>query len=69
MGPGTHVGEARPRCTDSQAPQSCLLVRSQKSTAYDGSNPGRSAAALGNAHVHSMRVAVGDSGVSRCDIT
>ena len=32
-GPGEASGEASPRCTDSQAAQSCRLVRSQKSTA------------------------------------
>ena len=32
-GPGEACGEASPRCTDSHAAQSCLLVMSQKSTA------------------------------------
>ena len=40
-GPGRKCGLARPRCTDSQAAQSCRLVRSQNSTA-----PGAATAAV-----------------------
>ena len=55
-------GLVRPRCTDSQAAQSWRLVRSQKSTAYDGSKPGRSATSRGNAHEHSTNVRSSESG-------
>ena len=51
---GEHSGRERrmrePRCTDSTTARSCRFVRSQKSTAYDGSNSGASTASGANSH-------------------
>jgi hypothetical protein len=69
IGPGVHSRAVRPRWTPWQASQSCRLVMSQKSTAYEGSKSSRCADVCGNAHVHSMRVAPGPSGVSLCVMT
>ena len=58
--PGTKCGEATPRCTDSTAAQSCRFVRSQKSTANEGSNPGRCMASGGNSHSQTTLVRDGE---------
>src|SRR5207342_1754982 len=65
-GPGRKCGDCSPRCTDSQAAQSCRLVMSQNSTA-----PGAPAAAAEGSvsHEHSTQVRPGASGTIRCVIT
>ena len=65
-GLGDANGEASPRCTDSHADQSCRLVRSQKSTAYDGSNPGDSTASGANDQEQLIRVLSAAWGTSTC---
>jgi hypothetical protein len=54
-----------PRCTDSHAAQSWRLVRSQKSTAYAGSKPGRAAASGGKYQVQTTWLSSGPSGSTR----
>src|SRR5690606_32559362 len=68
-GPGRYPLLETPRCTASHADQSCRLVMSQKSTAYEGSNPSGSKASGGHSHAHSIHVSSGPSGVIRWVIT
>ena len=54
--PGGTPRDDSPRCTDSHAAQSWRFVRSQKSTAKDGSKPGTAMVSGANSHWHSTTV-------------
>ena len=68
-GPGRKCGLASPRCTDSQAAQSCRLVMSQNSTAPGGLRHRAVGAGQRPATSTRPRSGPGASGTIRCVIT